>query len=113
MASWDDPDFLLCKLTPQSTNCVKTWGLRIINSEYVFLYGVGLYSFFVNYDAICLMSSSCQQNAIEIFQSEAVYLFGVYTVGTESMVTIDQTRLAAQGANSMNFGSGIILFEFP
>ena len=110
---WHDPDFLSCKLTPVATNCVKTWGLRIIDSEYIFVYGAGLYSFFVTYDAICLTTNSCQQNAAEITRSEAVYIFGLYGVGTENLVMMDQTRLVAQGANSMSFGSGIIMFEFP
>jgi hypothetical protein len=111
--AWNDPDFLACKLTPLSTNCQKTWGLRIINSDYVFVYGAGMYSFFVNYDATCLISNSCQQNAIEVSQSGPVYIFGIYGVGTENLVMMDQTRLVAQGMNGMSFGSGVILFEFP
>ena len=112
-AEWNDPDFTACKLTPVAANCVKTWGLRIIDSEYIFVYGAGLYSFFVAYDAICLTTSSCQQNAAEIARSEAIYIFGLYTVGTENMVMMDQTRLVAQGMNGMSFGAGIIMFEFP
>jgi glucan 1,3-beta-glucosidase len=112
-ADWNDPDFNACALTPTATNCVKTWGLRIYKSDYIFIYGTGLYSFFQNYDATCLITNSCQQNAMEIEQSEAVYIFGLYTIGTDNLVMMDQTRLVAQGQNAMSFGAGVILFEFP
>lgn len=111
--AWGDPEYVNCQLTPTATNCVKTWGLRIIDSDYIFIYGAGMYSFFVNYDATCLSGHVCQQNGVEIARSEAVYIFGLFSLGTEAMVLMDQTRLVAQGQNAMIFGSGIILFEFP
>ena len=33
-----------------SKSCAKAWGLRIVDSSDVLIYGAGLYSFFDNYD---------------------------------------------------------------
>jgi hypothetical protein len=57
LANWNDPTFSDCF----TVNCPKTWGLRIFNSTYIFVYGAGLYSFFNNYDSGCLATINCQQ----------------------------------------------------
>ena len=31
-------------------NCANAWGVRIIDSQDIFIYGAGTYSFFNNYD---------------------------------------------------------------
>lgn len=92
---------------------MKTWGLRVYKSTYVFIFGCGLYSFFQNYEATCLINSGCQESAAEIQQLEAIYIVGLYTFGMTNIVQMDWTPLVAQGLNAMSFGSGIILFEFP
>jgi len=33
-----------------SGNCPAAWGLRVLNSNNILIYGAGLYSFFSNYD---------------------------------------------------------------
>ncbi|KAF2674481.1 pectin lyase-like protein [Microthyrium microscopicum] len=108
-ASWDDPDFSFCQ---GLTKCVKTFGLRIYNSTYVYIYGAGLYSFFQNYDSSCLVPHSCQTNAASIELSEAVYVYGLYSVGHDNMMLMDQTPLVPQGDNSNTFGESIALFEY-
>jgi glucan 1,3-beta-glucosidase len=47
--SLNDPTFSNC--AGQTSNCYDAWGLRIVNSENVLVYGAGHYSFFNNYAA--------------------------------------------------------------
>jgi glucan 1,3-beta-glucosidase len=59
--AYTDPTFEEC----QTSNCPRTWGLRVINSENVFMYGGGLYSFFNNWDASCLDNENCQERMVD------------------------------------------------
>jgi glucan 1,3-beta-glucosidase len=43
-----DPDFGT-SCAGQAGNCRNAWGLRVINSQNILVYGAGLYSFFDNY----------------------------------------------------------------
>jgi glucan 1,3-beta-glucosidase len=47
--SLHDPDFA-SSCAGTSGNCADAWGLRIINSNNILVYGAGLYSFFNNYN---------------------------------------------------------------
>lgn len=38
----------------------KAWGVRVLDSQDVFVYGAGLYSFFENYDQTCVALNNCQ-----------------------------------------------------
>lgn len=49
VSSLNDPNFS-ASCSGYSGNCAEAWGLRIINSQNILAYGVGLYSFFNNYD---------------------------------------------------------------
>ncbi|KAF2400433.1 pectin lyase-like protein [Trichodelitschia bisporula] len=108
-ASWNDPDFSSCF----QSSCFKTWGLRVYNSSYAFIYGAGLYSFFQNYDSACLFTHTCQENAASLELSEAVWIFGLYTIGRDDMVQVDGTSLVPNGANLNTFGKSLAVFEFP
>lgn len=59
---WNDPTFADCK----SAKCKKAWGVRVIDSEDVYIFGAGLYSFFENYGQKCLQSEDCQMNMLEL-----------------------------------------------
>lgn len=48
VSSLNDPTFSNC--AGQAANCYDAWGLRIVNSKNVLIYGAGHYSFFNNYD---------------------------------------------------------------
>ncbi|KAF2416329.1 family 55 glycoside hydrolase [Tothia fuscella] len=106
---WNDPLFEACF----QSSCVKTWGMRFYNSTYSFIYGTGMYSFFQNYDSTCLFTHTCQENAISIELSEAIYIFGLYGVGMDNLVQVDGTSLVPNGANMNTFGQSIAVFEFP
>ncbi|OCL04477.1 glycoside hydrolase family 55 protein [Glonium stellatum] len=92
--------------------CYKTLGLRIYNSTYVLNYGAGLYSFFNNYDQCCLLTEACQQDMVEIELSEGIYLYGLSTLASQSMVTVDYTALVPSLANLDTFCQTVAIFEY-
>ena len=107
--SWSDPGFQNCF----QTTCYKTFGFRIFNSTYIFLYGAGLYSFFDNYDSGCLLTSNCQQNMISVEQSEGIYLYAVNTKAAANMVEVDLVELVPNSPNENSFCDTLAIFEYP
>ncbi|EFR04093.1 hypothetical protein MGYG_07100 [Nannizzia gypsea CBS 118893] len=105
-SKYNDPTFGDCT----TAACKKAWGLRILNSSDVFLFGGGLYSFFENYNQDCLKTESCQLNMIEVLCSET-YLYGVSTKASTNMITSGGKGLVPQKENRSNFCSTIALFH--
>lgn len=107
--TYSDPTFDQCF---QAT-CYKTFGLRIYNSTYIFIYGTGLYSFFNNYDQGCLITESCQILMISLEQSEGIYMYAVNTKAAENMVEVDHVSIVPQSANTNGFCQTLAIFEYP
>lgn len=106
-SSWNDPDFSGCT----TASCRKAWGLRVLNSKDLFVYGAGLYSFFENYTQSCLQSEDCQENMVEVDCSD-VHLYGLSTKAAVNMVTSSGGKsMVPQVENTSNFCSTIALFE--
>jgi len=89
----------------------KAWGLRVLDSEDVFVYGAGLYSFFDNYAETCLSTESCQTDMVSLENSGAVYLYGLSTKGATNMVSVNGISAALDGENRNNFCATIALFS--
>lgn len=105
--AWNDPSFAECT----TDLCKKTWGLRILESENVYLYGAGLYSFFDNYQQVCLETESCQENMIDIRCSSNINLYGVTTKASTNMINVNGQAVAL-GHDHMNlFGQTLASFE--
>jgi hypothetical protein len=49
VSSLNDPNFGT-SCAGQAANCNDAWGLRVVSSQNVLVYGAGFYSFFNNYD---------------------------------------------------------------
>ena len=64
-SAYTDPTFAECT----TSNCARTWGLRVIDSTNVFTYGAGLYHFFENWDSSCLNTEICQERMIDSKQA--------------------------------------------
>ncbi|RFU27644.1 hypothetical protein B7463_g8690, partial [Scytalidium lignicola] len=105
-AAFSDPDFSTCT----TASCKKSWGLRIVDSDDVFVFGAGLYSFFDNYDQTCLATESCQENMLSLENSNA-QLFGLSTKASTNMVTINGKGAAQDSDNRSNFCATIALFS--
>ncbi|EMC95018.1 glycoside hydrolase family 55 protein [Baudoinia panamericana UAMH 10762] len=107
--TWSDPTFSECFIA----TCYKTYGLRIFNSTYIFVYGTGLYSFFNDYDQGCLLTENCQQYMISLEQSEGVYLYAASTKAADSMIEVDQVALVPAQGNLNGFCQTVGVFEYP
>ena len=105
--AYNDPTFAECT----TNTCKKAWGLRVVDSSEVLIYGAGLYSFFENYDQTCLNTESCQENMVSLEGCNAVYLWGLSTKASTNMVTMDGNGVVNQADNRDNFCSTIALFE--
>ncbi|KAJ5624893.1 Exo-1-3-beta-D-glucanase [Penicillium lagena] len=106
-SSWNDPTFETCT----TNSCRKSWGLRVMGSQDLYIYGAGLYSFFENYAQSCLRSEDCQQNMVEIDCSD-VHIYGLSTKAAVNMVTSSQGKgMVPESDNTSNYCSTIALFE--
>jgi hypothetical protein len=68
------------------------WGLRIVNSQSIYVYGAGLYSFFDNYSTKCSDQGNgevCQVHITSVEQSSDIALFNLNTVGTRFPLTLN------------------------
>ena len=106
-AAFNDPTFASCT----TNSCKKAWGLRILSSSDILVYGAGLYSFFDNWDQTCTTTESCQENMVSLECSSDVYLWGLSTKASTNMVTVDGKAAVNQADNRDNFCSTIALFE--
>ncbi|OAL33190.1 hypothetical protein AYO20_07507 [Fonsecaea nubica] len=106
-SAFSDPTFADCT----TDSCKKAWGLRIVDSSGLHMYGAGLYSFFDNYLQTCLDTESCQENMVDIQCSSNLSLYGLTTKASVNMVNVDGTP-EALGQDHVNlFGQTLLLFE--
>jgi hypothetical protein len=110
-ATWDDPTFAKCT----TSKCKKSWGIRIKDSTDVFWYGAGAYSFFDEYDQLCIDTNDCQVNMVAVEgKNERVWLFAVSTKASESIITFaDGTKKIPQVDNLNTFCQTVGLFKDP
>lgn len=89
------------------------WGLRVLNSNPVLIYGAGLYSFFNNYNVHCSDQGNGETCQSEIFSIENSYVsvYGLNTVGTGVMITQDGTDFAKYADNSGGFVGTIAYYR--
>ncbi|ROW13772.1 hypothetical protein VPNG_03661 [Cytospora leucostoma] len=98
--------------------CEMAWGLRVINSSNVVIYGAGHYSFFNNYNTTCSdgphgATMKCQSRIVWIEDSntsENVVIYDLNTIGAISMVTHNGTDVALWDDNWSVFGESLPLF---
>ncbi|KAH7312211.1 pectate lyase superfamily protein-domain-containing protein [Stachybotrys elegans] len=80
----DDPTFTYCD--DASGTCAYAWGMEIIGSVGVFIYGAGFYSWFQWYNQACLRDELCQERIARVVQSDDIYIANLYTKGSISMI---------------------------
>ncbi|KAL9116255.1 MAG: hypothetical protein Q9227_000626 [Pyrenula ochraceoflavens] len=106
-AQFNDPDFADCT----TESCKKTWGLRVVDSSDILMFGGGLYSFFDNYKQSCLDTESCQENMVDIQCSDNVHIYGLSTKASVSMVSQNGQSQVKGLDNDDNFCQTIAVFE--
>ena len=103
-----DPTFSTCT----TETCKMGWGLRIVDSSNILIYGAGHYSFFNDYSQDCLAGENCQENMVSIENcSGDVYLWGLSTKASSNIVTVDGTGVVPGSSNANTFCQSVALFE--
>ena len=111
----NDPNYAAS--CPSTGNC-DALGLRILNSQNLFIYGAGLYSFFNQYNTTCSNAGGPEDCQSQIFSIEGgagsnnLWVYGLNTIGSQSMVDIDGTSFASFRDNINNFPSTIPYFTY-
>ncbi|KAI1369868.1 putative exo-beta-1,3-glucanase [Xylaria arbuscula] len=111
--SINDPDFS-ASCSGVEGNCAESWGLRIIDSSDMFIYGAGHYSFFNNYDTSCSTVESgenCQSRIVSLENVSNINIYGLNTIGSLSMLELDGTSVASWEDNVNVFPANIMLYR--
>ena len=114
VTSLNDPNFGT-SCSGQSGNCANAWGLRVLNSANVLVYGAGLYSFFDNYSTTCSNNpgpENCQDNILSLEGSLSnVNVYCLSTVGTTNMITHNGATVAVYSDNNNVYPDTVALFQ--
>ncbi|KAF7895984.1 hypothetical protein EAF00_005999 [Botryotinia globosa] len=114
VSSLNDPNFST-SCAGYSGNCAAAWGLRIINSHDILIYGAGLYSFFDNYSTTCSNAGGPENCQTNIFSLEGtisnVNIYTLATVGTTNMITRNGQSQAVYSANINVYPTLITLYK--
>ncbi|KAI0480733.1 putative Exo-beta-1,3-glucanae [Xylariaceae sp. FL0804] len=89
------------------------WGLRVIDSQDIMVYGAGLYSFFNDYSTTCSDQGNptkCQKSIMSIDNQSKVSVYNLNTVGTTDMITVDGQALAEGNDNQNGYVDTIAWF---
>lgn len=109
-----DPNFQAqCQNSPTPLSCSMGWGMRIINSTNIVVYGAGFYSFFSNYNDTCASNKSpeyCQERILSIEGStEGTRFLGLNTVGARTMVERNGVDVVEALPNNSTFADSLAL----
>ena len=91
----------------------SAWGLRVVDSTSVLIYGAGHYSFFSDYDVTCSnqgAGETCQKHIVDI-ENSSLTIYGLNTVGTTEMITLNGVDEAPAASNDDGFVSTIAIFR--
>ena len=134
VSGWNDPNFA-SNCSGVAGNCADGWGLRVITSQNVLIYGAGLYSFFNDYNTSKPLlkrkhtasnskpacsnpvvapgnGAACQ---MQIFSIEGtcknIDVYNLNTIGAAQMVTRNGVSLASYANNVNVYPDTIALFK--
>ena len=101
-----DPTFDSCD--PASKTCAVSWAVRFVNSESIYLYGAGLYSWFSEYLQTCLDTEDCQDRIMEIESSGDIWIYSLITKASVEMISPDGGIAVLGKDNKINFCSVVM-----
>ncbi|KAJ3377412.1 hypothetical protein HDU84_008666 [Entophlyctis sp. JEL0112] len=107
-SAYGDPEFSTC--ASNDASCIASWGLRVVTSNDVLVYGAGLYSFFQNYSQTCLTTYNCQTNMVSI-DSSTITLMSLSTIGASNMILLDGVAVMPSIPNLSTYASTLELFS--
>lgn len=121
VAALNDPQFPTYDPAASGNGSIPSadgWGLRIVDSTGVLVYGAGLYSFFNNYSTTCSNQGNgevCQDRILSVeggsSRAGAVSVYNLNTVGTHNMITIDGKDAVSYADNLNGFVDTVALFR--
>jgi glucan 1,3-beta-glucosidase len=114
-----------------TNNVSNAWGLRILKSQGIYVYGAGLYSFFDNYSTgtfpsiieplfplievvACSATGNgevCQRHIFSVEDSSGVSVYNLNTVGTTYQITLNGRDEAYCLENVAGFIDNVALFR--
>lgn len=80
-----DPLFDMCGAG--TTSCNMAWAIIIQWSDYVFIDGAGLYSWFQGYNEDCVNTRNCQQRLVNIYHVGHLLFNHLVTIGSVEVLT--------------------------
>jgi glucan 1,3-beta-glucosidase len=95
---------------PDMSDVKAAWAVRIIDSESIWNYGSGTYSFFDNYEQTCVANQNCQEHINEISGSSNVNIFGLSTKASVNMISSGGQGLLKDKDNRSNFCATLAIF---
>ena len=111
-------------MLPGNPPCAMAWGLRILESKGVVIFGAGLYSFFNNYSTQCSTKKSGENCQARIFYAESVMrngteqagslnleVYNLNTIGSVSMATRLSHDVAFWHENNATYASSVAVFH--
>lgn len=116
-AALNDPTFPDATITTSNGTIIPAsngWGLRVVDSDELLFYGVGLYSFFNNYSTNCSAIGnfeSCQNEIASVEGSSHISIYNLNTVGTHYPIAVNGEDVAFFEDNIDNFVDTIALFR--
>ncbi|KAK6535009.1 hypothetical protein TWF281_006307 [Arthrobotrys megalospora] len=103
-----DPTFSDCTSKPSSKSCAVAWGVRVVNSHSILIYGAGLYSWFSEYTQECLVTENCQDKIFEIKQSANIWIYSLITKASVEMISPVGGTPVIAAQNHHNYGSIVL-----
>lgn len=97
----DDPTFDYCNSTSQS--CAISWAVRIVESDSIYIYGAGLYSWFQKYSQTCVTTENCQDRIFEITTSSNIWIYSLITKVSVEMISPDGGIAVLASENQINY----------
>ncbi|KAM0279315.1 hypothetical protein ACHAQH_004662 [Verticillium albo-atrum] len=104
-----DPTSDFCK--PGERKCAVSLGVRLVNSEKIYIYGAGLYSWFDNYDQACVGTEDCQRRMATIEMISPVG--GVAVLGKDNKISYCDVVMAWLGSASGGSQSKGVVYRSP
>jgi hypothetical protein len=98
-----DPDFT-------NSESQSAWAVRIIDSENIWAYGSGTYSFFDNYAQTCVVDQNCQVDINQVENSTKVNWFGLSSKASVNMITQNGEGIVKDADNRSNFCATLAIF---
>lgn len=96
---------------PSFDGILASWGLKVVDSTDIVIFGAGLYSFFQNYDQTCVSSVNCQNQIMDIDSTSSITIYSLSTVGSIFQLSVDEVGIINQSGNVNGLASTATLWS--